>query len=288
MNIINHFTYGRKTKFVLLCGFCISVASFFTGCSGSLKLSSTWRQDTIVIDGMGTEWQRGLFYDKESDIAYSIRNDDEYVYLFLKTQNRSIQMNMIKAGFTVWFDAEGGKDHSFGVRYPLAGQGARSEFQPESHDEQIPSENSQALLELEIVGDKKEVVQRFSILDVPGIRVKIGRLQDALVYELRVPLRKTSLTPFAVGITTENRIGVGFEIEDDNRDYIKTGKHQNNKSNETESKDSQLEDQEPEGRGYKDTGYRGNIRGKKSQGQLELWLSVKLALSPNLEQKKKN
>jgi hypothetical protein len=280
---------GRQMSVVLICGFLIAAAAFFSGCSSSLKLLSTWRQEDIVIDGIGTEWQRGLYYDKESDIVYSIRNDDDYVYLFLKTQNRTTQMQIMRAGFTVWFDADGGNDHSFGIRYPLARQGAHSEFHPESDDERIHSDLEQILLELEIVGAQKEAVQRFSTLDVPGIRVKIGRSQEALVYELRVPLKKTPHTPFAIGVTSANRIGIGLETEEFNRDKMKMAAHPNEGLSGIESGDSQMEGGEHEGRGYKDGSRRGGVRENKEKSkQLRLWLSVQLARTPDLERNEKN
>ncbi len=288
MDKTNSIDRRRQMRVVLLCGFLIGAAAF-SGCSSSLKLSSTWRQEDIVIDGSGTEWQRGLYYDKESDIVYSIRNDDDYVYLFLKTQNRTTQMQMMRAGFTVWFDADGGNDHSFGIRYPLARQDARPEFHPESDEEQIHSAPEQALLELEIVGAQKENVQRFSTLDVPGIRVKIGRSQESLVYELQVPLRKTPHTPFAIGVTSANRIGIGLETEEFNRDKMKMGTRPKEGSSGNEVGDSQMEGGEHEGHGYNDGGRRGSAwENKEKPRQLELWLSVQLARSPEAEQKKKN
>jgi hypothetical protein len=285
----NYSNHGRQMGVVLLYGSLIAASAFILGCGSSLKLSSTWRQEDIVIDGSGTEWQRGLYYDKESDIVYSIRNDDDYVYLFLKTQNRTTQMQMLRAGFTVWFDADGSNDHSFGIRYPLARQDARLEFHPESDEEQIHAVSEQALLELEIVGAQKEDVQRFSTIDVPGIRVKIGRSQEALVYELQVPLRKTPHTPFALGITSENRISIGLETEEFNRDKMKISARPNEGLNESVPGDSQMEGGEHEGRGYHDGGHRSGVReNKQKQGQLKLWLSVKLARTPDAGQKEKN
>jgi hypothetical protein len=279
---------GKQMRIILVCVFLIAPAAF-SGCSSSLKLSSIWRQEDIVIDGSGTEWQRGLYYDKESDLVYSIRNDDDYMYLFLKTQNRTTQMQMMRAGFTVWFDADGGNDHSFGIRYPLARQNARSEFHPESDDEQISSDFEKALLELEIVGFQKENVQRFSTLDVPGIRVKIGRSRETLVYELRVPLRKTAHTPFAIGVASENRIGIGFETEEFNRDKMKMGARPDEGLSGSERGESQMEGGEHEGRNSHDGGYRGDGgEDKKKPEQIRLWLSVQLARSPDAEQMKKN
>ncbi len=275
--------YEKQMSVVIFCGFLIITAVFFPGCSSSIKLSSTWRQGDITIDGNGTEWQRGLYYDKESDIEYSIRNDDDYMYLFMKTQDRTIQMQMMRAGFTIWFDATGGNDHTFGIRYPLPRQGVHTESQFESDDEQKHSAFEQTLLELEIVGAQKEDVQRFSILDIPGVRVKIVRLQETLTYELRVPLKKTSNTPFAIGVTSANRIGIGLETEELNRDKMKTGMHKDEGLNGNESGNFQMgEGEEHDGRSYNAGGHREGAReNKQRQEQLRIWLSVQLAHAPD-------
>ena len=39
------------------------------GCSSGLKLASDWQQGEMNIDGSDSEWQRGLYYDKESDMV---------------------------------------------------------------------------------------------------------------------------------------------------------------------------------------------------------------------------
>ena len=46
------------------------------GCSGGLKITSDWQQGEMNIDGSDSDWQSGLYYDKESDMVYSVRNDD--------------------------------------------------------------------------------------------------------------------------------------------------------------------------------------------------------------------
>jgi hypothetical protein len=285
----NNIDNNRKIGIVIFYGLLIAAGSFFPGCSSSLKLSSTWRQQNVVFDSSGNEWQRGLYYDKESDVVYGIRNDDEYVYLFLKTQNRTTQMQIMKAGFTVWFDANDGNDRSFGIRYPLARKDSHQEFHPESDDEKIHSASEQAFLELEIVGTQKEDIQRFSTLNVPGIHAKISRTQEILEYELQVPLRKTPHTPFAIGVIPANRIGVGLETEEFNRDKMKIGTHRKGRLNGNEPVDPQMEGEEHVSNDYNDDGSQGHVRESKEKPKhLRLWLSVQLARSPEAELKKIN
>ena len=101
------------------------------GCSGGLKLTSDWQQSEMNMDGTDAEWQGGLYYDDASDMVYGVRNDDKYVYLFLKTQNRSTQMQIMRQGLTVWFDREDEKNQTFGIKYPMSRQETHAGFSPD-------------------------------------------------------------------------------------------------------------------------------------------------------------
>ena len=109
------------------------------GCSSGLKLTSDWQQGEMNIDGSDSQWQRGLYYDKESDIVYGVRNDDKYIYVFLKTQNRSTQMQIMRQGLTVWFDREDGKNQTFGIKYPMSWQETHAGFSPDTNEEKLHS-----------------------------------------------------------------------------------------------------------------------------------------------------
>lgn len=256
------------------------------GCSSPLKLTSDWRQGDIVIDGNDSEWQSGLYYDKESDIVYGVRNDGNYVYIFLKTQNRSTQMQIMGSGFTVWFDAEGGTDQTFGIRYPLGHLGAHTEFHPDADEEQMRTSVDQSSPELEILGPKKENVQRFSVLEVPGIRAKVSHSRMTLVYELCVPLKKTSEHPFAIGQTASGWVGIEFETGGSTSGQMKSAAHLDRPGGSGEpNAGPPLESEEQRGRGY-GRGQRGGAQeGKEKPKQMELWLSVQLAEAPSAEQK---
>jgi hypothetical protein len=277
---ITRCAYGQSTilrvqQFLLLFFSIVLVA--FTGCSGALKMTSERRQSDIIIDGDDSEWQSGLYYDKESDIVYSVRNDDEYVYILLKTQNRSMQKQLVGSGFTIWFDAEGGKDPIFGVRYPLGRHDAKSEFHPDGAEEQNRNLYDQLFPELEILGPKKDDIQRFSILEAPGIRVRIGQAHEVMVYELQVPLKKTPNHPYAIEVTSKNLLGIKFETQEFKREGKKEGSYSDKGFTGNENTEGNSPGgEEHTGRGH-GGGHRGGVSGSKEQPtQLDLWLSVQL------------
>jgi hypothetical protein len=253
-----------------------------TGCGSSLKLTSDWQQGEMNIDGSDSEWQRGLYYDKESDFVYGVRNDDQYVYIFLKTQNRSTQMQIMRQGLTVWFDREDGKNQTFGIQYPMSRKEPHAVSASESSEETVQSFPGQEFPELEILGPAKGDVQRFSTLDAPGIRVKLGRTRETLVYELRVPIKKTPAQPFAIEPASSNRIGIKFETGEFNSGSGKSGKRAGGGHDPGEGMG---EENPAEGNGFGGRRFQG---GGDQEGRfgpmektkrLELWLSVQMAHS---------
>jgi hypothetical protein len=250
-----------------------------SGCSGGLKLTSDWQQGEMNIDGSDSEWQRGLYYDKASDMVYGVRNDDKYISIFLKTQNRSTQMQIMRQGLTVWFDREDGKKQTFGISYPISRQDTHAGFSPDTNEENLHTFLEQAFPELEVIGPKKEDIQRFSTLEAPGIRVKLGRTRETLVYELRVPLKKTSEHPFAIEPISEHRIGIefetgGFKAEKSTGGMRIGGGHERGDDNPAEG------DGSGGGKRFHGRGAQGDrFSSREKTKQMELWLSVQLAKS---------
>jgi hypothetical protein len=251
------------------------------GCSGGLKLSSDWQQPEMVIDGNDAQWQRGLYYDKETDMVYGVRNDEKYIYIFLKTVNRSTQMQIGRQGLTVWFDREDGKNQTFGIHYPMSRQESRTGFIPDTNEENPHSFLDQEYPELEIIGPNNQERQRFSALEAPGVRVKLGRTRETIMYELRVPLNKTSDQPFAVEPTSSNRIGIEFETGEFKPGQLKGGMRPAGGHELGEESG----EGNPEERGEIDGGRRSHAGGNQGgrfgamekTKRMELWLSVQLA-----------
>jgi hypothetical protein len=253
------------------------------GCSSGLKLASDWQQGEMNINGSDSEWQRGLYYDKESDMVYGVRNDDKYVYIFLKTQNRSTQIQIMRQGLTIWFDREDGKNQTFGVKYPMSRQETNAGFSLDTNEEKLHTFLDQEFPEMEIIGPKKENIQRFSALEAPGIRVKIGRMNETLVYELCVPLNRTSEHPFAIEPISAHRIGIEFETgefkPEQNKGGMRTGGEHNRGEGMGEGNPME-EGSTGGGRRSHGGGYQGGHSGNlEKTKQMELWLSVQLAKS---------
>jgi hypothetical protein len=63
-----------------------------------------WQSQPMVIDGEGSDWgMLPRFFNSESNIKYEFRNDDKNLYFILKAGDRAVQMQLLKAGFSLRF-----------------------------------------------------------------------------------------------------------------------------------------------------------------------------------------
>ena len=86
--------------------FKISLLSLLTFSTFMFAQTSTakWQSQPMVIDGEGSDW--GVlprFFNSESNIKYEFRNDDKNLYFILKAGDRAVQLQLLKAGFSIRF-----------------------------------------------------------------------------------------------------------------------------------------------------------------------------------------
>ena len=82
------------------------------------------------------------------------------MFIGLRTNDRELQRLVLHEGLTWWFDREGGGKRSFGVRYPVAAPGARSQEGAEERDAALPS--------LERPVDREEIMNAPAELELFG------------------------------------------------------------------------------------------------------------------------
>ena len=233
----------------------------------------------IVIDGDNNDWN-GIpaYVDKNNVLAVSVCHDDEYIYVCLLTWDPQTQRQIIGGGLTVWFDRTGSDDKTFGINFPLgryAGEPSQRIDDRNRKDFDTSKQiTNQFVSEMEIIGPKETDRYLLPFTNNEGIQAKIGRVDGGeMVYELQVPLKKTTEHPNAIQ-PKNNYIGLGFETGE----MTGFGK----RSGESDGSDSQP--QGGTGRGHRGGGYSGGGRmhqggGSKSGNAAEpvkMWWKVKL------------
>ena len=198
-------------------------AILLAGC-GKLELNSHWRSRLVIIDGLNSEWEGAGTYLEDENAFIGLVNDEEYMYVCLASTNREIQTQMMRRGFTLWFDPDGGKKRLFGIRFPLGMQemGVPMRGRGSERDlEELRQSFEESMAELEILGPGKDECRRLQVADAEGIFVKVRTLRGGFVYELKVPLAQSEQHPFAIGAEAGNTIGLGLETREINRDMFR-------------------------------------------------------------------
>jgi hypothetical protein len=212
----------------------------YSGCgSKPLEMSSKWCDREVIIDGKNLEWDGGITYLDDPNVAIGQFNDDKYLYLQLSSWDMEIVRHVMGSGFTVWFDPKGGKEKVIGIHYPIGheGKGPPKGMELEKGEmgesRDLLSIMESQMQELEILSGEDTEPVRLSISEAEtlGIGVSIGFNQRTLVYEMKMSLIRDANHPFGVGVDplkmSEGEqiktIGVGIETSELDMPEFKEG-----------------------------------------------------------------
>ena len=88
---------------------CIAATGMLllTGC-GSTSFTSTYHEKPFTIDGDPADWVGLPLYVDKSGLNVAVSHDADYLYVLVSATDRSLQSQIRRGGFTVWFDPAGG------------------------------------------------------------------------------------------------------------------------------------------------------------------------------------
>lgn len=210
-------------------------------------LTSAWRADEdIIVDGNDAEWHEVAGAVPGTPLLVSAANDAGWLHLRVRVPERSGQIQVLYGGLTVWFDARGGQRKTFGIRYPVGAplpaprareSRPRRPVEDPGHvggGDSPPGDSGHPLGQgpgrrgrgapvidldpvtvvpprLEVRGPGDDDARSLVLEHATGLRVALARHDTVLVYELRVPLRRSAGTPYAVDAAPGTTLGLGFE-----------------------------------------------------------------------------
>jgi hypothetical protein len=165
------------------------------------QIISVWPSHDIRIDGVNAEWTAIDELEKGPGVA--VANDDAFVYVIITASDQQVRRE-IGNGVILWFDPTGAKKETFGIGIPgplrhmqPAAGGGRSSQPPEAGiPASIPAES---IDDFDVYGPEKNERHWIRMDPAFGISMAAAMTEGTLVYELKLPLKKTDAHPYAVG-----------------------------------------------------------------------------------------
>jgi hypothetical protein len=208
-----HIPIGGSISKLAAVSFVVLISVLTSGCGGSAELTSSWNPKEVTIDGRASEWGTHLSALKDTHVSLGVQNDQDYLYLCLTSTDLQFRRQMMGLGLTVWFESENGE--KLGIQYPIGmrEQGRLASFEPEENRQPEDRRKlmEEALQNLEVLGPGKDDRNLLSILQAPGISVKVGSSEGPVVYELKLPLKKSNDHPYAIGAGVGSTVKLAIE-----------------------------------------------------------------------------
>lgn len=193
----------------------------------SISLDSGPLTRPITIDGMLDDWQDALVTIKQENLAIGLMNDGTDLYICLQSRDPEVNLQILDQGMTAWLSPHGAEAKQFGIEYPLArdrvetysrmttanaapagvsggGEGGATPGAPGGG-------GHAAMTRLAIQGATPDDRRIMAIADATGISAFAAQVDDAFVYELRIPLAKSPERPYAIGAAPGERIEILLE-----------------------------------------------------------------------------
>jgi hypothetical protein len=213
-----------KYKFLI---FTIFAAALLSGCS-SVNVTSIWTDSLVTIDGVDDEWQNNTYYIKDQNLLLGVKNDAEYFYFALMTNDESNKAKIMRGGLTLWFDNEGEGEKKFGIRFPAGMKmpempKEQGEFTPGTEGMQKPdfSAIESQFTELEILGPDGKDAARMNADAAKGIAVKMKMTDEKLIYEFKMAIKKKDPSYYAIDVNEDKVFSLGIETAEMNMKNMK-------------------------------------------------------------------
>jgi len=180
----------KITKFGSMSGLALVILSLtFSSCSPVIHLP-TARWQTIEADATPF-YQLGLelAFDENSGLSYRVGNDNENLFVMLKTDNPSTRIKFLRGGMELQIDTMGGRNAHSIVRFPMEENritlfdnipGVREPIDPERFQMQQPAQLQEFFREAvgtqtrkSLTGFRNHPNGRIPLHNPEGIQVKI-------------------------------------------------------------------------------------------------------------------
>lgn len=184
------------------------IGIIFNGCSSSREITSKWITEEVKVDGDVSDWQGKLLNIEDKNFSIGFQNDNNFLYLCLIVDDPFKAMQMLRAGFIIWFMPEKNSE-VFGIKYPIGisvvnlERGESFNWENETPNrsrkpelEKMAGRLIDQELNFQIVNKDKYPLWQYPLNNQKGIKPKLSINSNKLIYELQVPIAKESENDF--------------------------------------------------------------------------------------------
>jgi hypothetical protein len=185
-------------------------------------VQSTWTASPLQIDGQSEDWTGdAVTSEKGLGVDYAFRNDGRDLYVLLIFKDPKFLSSIDMTGITLYPNTLGKKDKDWGVKFiKKTVSGAQLiEYmekmgQPLSEERKEELKDKPQFIVFEATAVNKKAEEIFPAgpvqdIDLPGFR--IGRQENMVLYEFRIPLVSREVHPAGIGTEPGKDIKIGFE-----------------------------------------------------------------------------
>jgi hypothetical protein len=200
--------------------------------SDHLHLTSGSPSGSITIDGRQDDWTGDLTPMGNEPLSVQVVNDQNNLYLRLTASDPAVRNQIMRQGLVVWFDESGGTKKRLGIHYPVveggmsggrnygrggyhggqhAGGGSGSDNGSSDSPTSTSADSYEPSNRIDILGPGKDDARSLTADHASGVEAALRVSEGTVLYELKVPLAKTSDQPYAIDTAAGKTIGIGFE-----------------------------------------------------------------------------
>jgi hypothetical protein len=212
-----------KLKFWFLASVILFVLAFIIKANGKdIEAKSPWISHPILLDGQMTDWPDGSAnFIAEKDALIRVANDSTKVFVMLAFKKAQWAMIIRSSGLTVWLDGQGKKKKIFMLKLvdgpPLDEMRAAMGDQKDSPEQPSPEmmgrmQERDGRMEKSFNCAQKGYLEEKPIpLDgSQGPAAGFGFSNGFFAYEFSIPLSKSDVRYYGLGIQPGQAISVGF------------------------------------------------------------------------------
>lgn len=208
----------RRKAIVLVLALSVSVPVSVAKTS----LDTAWLDRAVTVDGDLSEWDGAMVHLEGPGLSIGLRNDAGFLYLSLHAPDPQVGFQAMSQGLKLELHPKGSKP--FTIQFPVgmleAGIAPPSRRDPASR-ERMREQARKSLDSFLLLGPGSEDRQRIAVENSLGIELRASSEGGEFAYELKVPLRKSELHPYAIGAEPGTTVSVALDTLEIDREAMR-------------------------------------------------------------------